>query len=147
MIPVKNPIILIVDDVGSYRMYVKDLLCDLGYTHVLEAKNGEEALELLENYSIDLVISDFCIGPVTGLDLLKRVRESLGFTRLPFIMMTGVGDDMTLAQAETHGVTSYLKKPLYADLFEESVLNALSGCIAKSLSEKYKHLRSESPAA
>lgn len=133
--------ILLVEDIEPYRAYVKQLLREFGYSTVLEASDGQAALKILLSRKPDLVISDFCMQHLSGLELLRATRAMNGLKEVPFLMITAVGDDATVAQAERHGVTLYLRKPLHIELFRESVSNALNGTVAVDLSEKYRHLR------
>lgn len=135
------PNILLVEDNAPYREYVRSLLGDFGYTRIREAADGQEALGVLTSESVDLVISDFSMSPLSGMDLLRALREKLGMVDLPFLMITAVGDDATLSQAEMHGVTLYLKKPLHVDHLREAIVQALRGCVSKDLAAKYRHLR------
>jgi len=68
--------ILIVDDFATMRRIMKNILKQLGFTNIVEADDGTSALEELEKSSFDLIVSDWNMPKMTGLDLLKSVRSS-----------------------------------------------------------------------
>jgi two-component system chemotaxis response regulator CheY len=136
-----NANILLAEDIPSYREYLRELLREFGYTNVLEASNGREALGILASNETDLVITDYCMAPLSGLDVLRTAREHLRMHDLPFMMITGVGDELTISRAERYGVGIYLEKPLHVDLFRDSVAAALEGSLPRALPDKYRHLR------
>lgn len=70
------------------------------------------------------------------------VRAQLHTESLPFVMMTAVGDETTLSQAERYGVSTYLEKPLNVRILQRLIAEALAGVVPASLAEKYAHLRS-----
>ncbi|MBU2546835.1 MAG: response regulator [Proteobacteria bacterium] len=113
--PEKDLRILVVDDFATMRRMIKNILKQLGYTHIEEADNGQAAWSLLETREIDLVISDWNMPTMTGLELLKAVRSDERFKDLPFIMVTAEGQQENVIEAAQNKVSQYVVKPFNAD--------------------------------
>ena len=107
--------VLVVDDYGTMRRIMRNLLGQIGFTHIEEAADGTGALELLSERSFDLVISDWNMEPMSGLELLKAVREDVRFRHLPFIMITAANTADNVVAAKRAGVSNYVVKPFTAD--------------------------------
>lgn len=122
----KDTKILVADDMVTMRRIIKESLKDLGYTNIVDAKNGEmgwEALEAAdaEQDPIQLVVSDWNMPAVSGLELLEKVRSDARFAKLPFIMLTAKSDQNDLQQAEGHGVDAYMTKPFSTEELENTL--------------------------
>lgn len=121
--------VLIVDDQQSMRGICKYILNQLGFTNIIEAKNGRDALGKLEQGNVDLIISDWNMNDIDGLTLLKVVRKHPRTQALPFIMATGRSDKEQVKEAITCGVNNYIIKPFDALTMKkriEAVIGALS---------------------
>lgn len=117
--------ILIVDDMMTMRKLLAKNCRDLGYKDLIEAADGKLAWEALQAASppIGLIISDWNMPNVTGLDLLKRVRGDQRFQKLPFILVTAESEQKQVVEALTAGVSNYLVKPFSKNsLYEKLVL-------------------------
>jgi two-component system, chemotaxis family, chemotaxis protein CheY len=120
--------ILVVDDFPTMRRIIKKLLGEIGFTDIEEAGDGTEALELIGQHEFGLVISDWNMQPMTGLDLLTRVRNNPKTCDLPFIMVTAETKPDNVLAAKQHGVNNYIAKPFDAATLRkkvETVLGAL----------------------
>ncbi|MGE3245481.1 MAG: response regulator [Beijerinckiaceae bacterium] len=106
-----NASILIVDDYKTMVKIVRHLLGQLGYKNVDEAANGAEAFEKLKAKKFDLVISDWNMEPMTGYELLQKVRAAGENVKTPFIMVTAESKPENIAAAKKAGVSNYLVKP------------------------------------
>lgn len=104
--------ILLVDDDSSLRAVIKRILQRELDVQVLECGNGLEALEMLTQHRIGLVILDYTMPVLNGVDTLRAIRESPVFSRMPVIMMTGAGDSGTVQRVVEYGVAEYILKPL-----------------------------------
>ena len=104
--PVAN--ILVVDDSEAICRALRDLLTMSGYT-VRTAPSGERALQILETASMDLVITDLKMSGISGIQLLKKIKERT--PALPVVILTGFGDMDSVVEAMRSGVADYLKKP------------------------------------
>lgn len=103
--------VLIVDDQASMRGLTRYVLQQMGITAVSEASNGADALEQLLVRPFHLVISDWHMDMMSGLDLLRAVRADSNLSKLPFIMVTGQGDRELVMTAAKAGVNNYVIKP------------------------------------
>ncbi len=113
--------ILIVDDYKTMLRIIRNLLAELGFKNVDEASDGSEALESLRAKKYDLVISDWNMEPMTGLDLLREVRADEQLKPLPFIMVTAESKTENVVAAKKAGVNNYIVKPFNAATLRSKV--------------------------
>lgn len=106
-----NMPILIVDDYKTMLKIIRNLLKQLGFTNVEEATDGSEALGKLRDGEFDLVISDWNMEPMTGLQLLKEVRADERLRAVPFIIITAESKIENVVAAKEAGVSNYIVKP------------------------------------
>lgn len=118
MIPVYSRI-LVVDDSASIRKAVRTMLAQTGFVVVDEAADGAEALNLILSIRYALVVSDWFMEPMSGIELLRSLR-SRG-RRLPFIMMTAQNQKKFAAVARDSGATHFLVKPFTAPTLAETI--------------------------
>jgi len=116
--------ILVVDDFATMRRIVKGVLKKLGFKNIIEAENGKTALSKLKKEDVGLVISDWNMPEMTGLELLKAVKAEEKFKNLPFIMLTAEGQKDCVIEAVKAGVTNFIVKPFTPDTLKEK-LNAV----------------------
>jgi len=101
-------VILIVDDEEGLREGLSRLLEGEGYA-IVAAETGEEALQILQQSHIDLVLTDMRMPGMSGIDLLKKIRESYG--ELGVIILTGYGQIESYIEAMNFGAIEYVSKP------------------------------------
>jgi two-component system chemotaxis response regulator CheY len=121
--------VMIVDDQQSMRGICRYILNQLGFTSVIEAKSGRDALGKLEQSNVDLIISDWNMDDIDGLTLLKVIRKHPKTRAMPFIMATGRSDKEQVKEAISCGVNNYIIKPFDALTMKkriEAVIGALS---------------------
>lgn len=121
--------VLIVDDQQSMRGICKYILTQLGFTNIIEAKSGRDALGKLEQSSVDLIISDWNMEDIDGLTLLRVIRKHPKTQGMPFIMATGRSDKEQVKEAISSGVNNYIIKPFDALTMKkriEAVIGTLS---------------------
>lgn len=121
--------ILIVDDQQSMRELTRHCLKQMGISKVAVAKSGEEALDVLGKTKFDLIISDWNMDGISGLELLTKVRNNPILGKLPFIMATGQKEKGQIVAAKEAGANNYVVKPFSTtDLKKriEAVLGALA---------------------
>ncbi len=111
----KNMNILIVDDYRTMLRIIRNLLKQLGFDNVDEALDGTEAYEKIVNNNYGLIISDWNMEPMTGLELLKKVRANEKTKHLPFIMVTAESKTENVLEAKKQGVNNYIIKPFNAE--------------------------------
>lgn len=110
----KNIRILIVDDFSTMRRIVKNLLNDLGFFNTAEADDGSTALVELRKNPYDLVITDWNMPGMPGIDLLKAVRAEAGLSKIPVLMVTAEAKREQILEAAQSGVNGYVIKPFTA---------------------------------
>lgn len=104
--------ILVVDDFSTMRRIVKTTLKQLGYENILEAESGDEAQGLLkEEGPFGLIVCDWNMPGMSGLDLLRWVRQADRLRGLPFLMVTAEAKRENILEAIQAGVTNYVVKP------------------------------------
>ncbi|GJL84376.1 MAG: response regulator [Micavibrio sp.] len=118
--------ILIVDDYNTMLRIIKNLLKQLGFNNVDEATDGTMALEKIKRKSYGLVISDWNMEPMTGIELLKLVRGSNdNFKDMPFIMITAESKTENVVAAKQAGVNNYIVKPFNAETLKGKITSVL----------------------
>lgn len=119
---------LVVDDMKSVRKLVILALKENGYSNVVEAGNGAEAWQTLTTQGdFGIIISDWNMPEMTGLDLLKKVRENPVTSTLPFIMLTAESESQQVLAAAQAKVSNYLVKPFTV----ANILDKLNATYAK----------------
>ncbi|MCA3380851.1 MAG: chemotaxis response regulator CheY [Roseomonas sp.] len=121
----KNINVLIVDDYRTMLRIIRNLLKQLEFNNVDEAVDGQEALAKLRAGNFGLVISDWNMVPMTGLDLLKEVRADQRLKNLPFIMITAESKTENVVAAKQAGVSNYIVKPFNAETLREKIEKVL----------------------
>lgn len=122
----KNINVLIVNDYTTMLRIIKNLLKQLGFNNVDEATDGTMALEKIKTKEYGLVISDWNMEPMTGLELLKQVRGSTAdFKNVPFIMVTAESKTENVVAAKQAGVNNYIVKPFNAETLKTKIAAVL----------------------
>ncbi len=106
-----NMQILVADDFKSMRNLIKGILNQIGFRRIIEANDGKEAWEMIEAHEISLVISDWNMPNMTGIELLRKVRQSQQYKDTPFLMVTAEGVKDNVIEALQSGVSGYIVKP------------------------------------
>lgn len=123
--------ILVVDDSAVMRRIVTNHLHRLGFTAILEAADGQRALAILRNEKVDLVISDWCMQGMHGIDLLRAVRADADLSRLPFIMLTAEGQPHSIEEAQAEKVDSYVLKPFTREMLAWNINKVLAAPLGR----------------
>ncbi len=121
----KHTNVLIVDDYKTMLRIIRNLLKQLEFDNVEEASDGQEALNKLRAGNFGLVISDWNMAPMTGLDLLKEVRADARLKEMPFIMITAESKTENVVAAKQAGVSNYIVKPFNAETLREKIEKVL----------------------
>ncbi len=109
--------ILLVDDEAGFAELLRDLLQMDSYEVVL-AYDGQEALDKLQTFTPDAIISDIVMPRLSGFEMFKRVKASPATASIPFLFITGFQDDRVLAEARKVGVFGILRKPVDIEQIE-----------------------------
>lgn len=114
--------LLVVDDSSTMRRIIKNTLQRLGYEDILEAEHGLQAWELLDTIDdINILITDWNMPEMNGLDLVKKVRGDQRFVDMPIIMVTTEGGKAEVITALKAGVNNYIVKPFTPQVLKEKL--------------------------
>ena len=113
--------ILLADDSSTMRRITIKILNELGLRNVFEAKDGSVALEVLRKEKVDLIIADWNMPKMNGLELLKAVRGDKKLKEMPFIILSAEGMKDNLAEAAEAGVDGYITKPFSPENLGEKI--------------------------
>ena len=114
----KNMPILVVDDFSTMRRIVKTCLRQIGFENITEAEDGKVALDKIAGQEFKLIISDWNMPNMMGIDLLKAVRASDKWKHIPFVLVTAEGQKENVIEAAKAGVSNYVVKPFTADTLQ-----------------------------
>ena len=121
----KSMNVLIVDDYKTMLRIIRNLLKQIDFNNVEEACDGTDALVKLRAGNFGLVISDWNMAPMTGLELLQEVRQDPRLKTLPFIMITAESKTENVVAAKQAGVSNYIVKPFNAETLQSKMVSVL----------------------
>ncbi len=113
--------VLVVDDFPTMRRIVKNLLKQLGFENIDEAENGEDALRKLKSGDYKLVVSDWNMPVMEGIDLLKNIRNDPQLKDIAFLMVTAEAEKEKVIEAIKAGVDNYIVKPFTGEVLKEKL--------------------------
>lgn len=118
--------VLVIDDMPSIRDLVKAQLRRMNFSNIHEAADGEDGLRMLLQqkvlgHPIQLVICDWNMPKMSGLDLLKQVRATAEWKELPFVLLTSESEREQVTEAVMAGVSQYIVKPFAGKIFEDKL--------------------------
>ena len=116
-----NKKLLVVDDSQIQLVVCVDQLKQLGFTKIAVAKDGSRAYSILEKGGIDVIISDWEMPEMDGLELLRKVRSNPSLKDIPFLMLTAYKDEKLNEEAIKAGATNFIVKPGTPDIFQEKL--------------------------
>ena len=116
--------VLVVDDSPVMRQIIKNNLKQLGFVqdNMVDAEDGQSALNKLGEQPADLVISDWNMPKMTGIEFLKKVRSEGPVKSVPFLMVTSEADKEKIMEVVKEGVSQYIVKPFNAKQLEEKIV-------------------------
>ena len=118
--------ILVVDDFSTMRRFIRNILDQLGYSEAEEADDGDSALEKLRGTRFDLVIADWNMPRMNGLDLVKAIRADEELKTIPVLMVTAEASKENIIEAVKSGASGYVVKPFSSDVLKEKIEKVLS---------------------
>jgi two-component system chemotaxis response regulator CheY len=116
-----NMDVLVVDDASAMRRIVRGLLKELGFKNIREADNGQVALDELKKRKADLVVSDWNMPEMSGIDLLRAIRSDEALKNIPVLMVTAEAKKENILAAIQAGVNNYIVKPFNAQTLQEKL--------------------------
>lgn len=128
--------ILVVDDFSTMRRIVRNLLVELGFSNPLiqEADDGEGAIAMLRTQPFDLVVTDWNMPNMTGIDLLRAIRAEASLKGLPVLMVTAENNRDQIIAAAQAGVNGYIVKPFTAITLQEKLTKIFERIAASGVS-------------
>lgn len=116
--------ILVLDDMMTMRKIVSKNLKEMGFTDLQEGADGKIGWDLLEKSAppIQLVVSDWNMPNMSGLELLKKVRADQRFAKLPFVLLTAEAEAHQVKEALLSGVSNYIIKPFTPEILKDKLL-------------------------
>jgi len=136
--------VLVVDDYGAMIDVIRGQLRQLGFVDVDEACSGAEALTKMCVRRYGLILSDWHLEPITGLDLLTAIRGDASLKQTPFIMVTGESRSENVVAAKKAGVNGYIVKPFTAEMLKIKI-ESVFATRAATLPERQPMRVSQSP--
>ena len=123
--------VLVVDDSAAIRKILTRVLHQTGMAiqTIYEAGDGEEALAVMAQHRIDLVLSDINMPKMDGLQLLASLKASPQWQRTPVVMITTEGGETKVAEAVRLGAAGYVRKPFTADQIKEKLVGILEQAV------------------
>ena len=118
--------ILIVDDHKMMIQVVRSLTHQIGFIDIDESMSGEDAIEKLRRKAYGLVICDWNMTPISGLEVLRTMQESDSHRQIPFIMITAHGHESKVVEAKTAGAASFIVKPFSLTTLRAKIEQCLS---------------------
>jgi two-component system chemotaxis response regulator CheY len=120
-----NMKVLIVDDYKTMLRILRNLLTQLNFNNIEDATDGSMALQKLRQENFGMVISDWNMEPMTGIQLLREVRADDKLKHLPFIMITAESKSENVIAAKEAGVSNYIVKPFNAETLKTKIVSVL----------------------
>lgn len=119
--------ILVVDDLSTMRKIIKNILYQLGFKNIVEADDGTTALEILKKEKVDLILADWNMPKMSGIELLKTIRSNEATKEIPFIMITAEAQKENILEAIKYRVNQYIVKPFTPETLKEKLKKVLGG--------------------
>ncbi|MCD6292807.1 MAG: chemotaxis response regulator CheY [Deltaproteobacteria bacterium] len=123
----KNMKIIVVDDFSTMRRIIKNILRQLGFNNVQEADDGSTAWPKIQAEPFDLIITDWNMPKMSGLDLLKNIRNDENLKDTPVLMVTAEALKENIIEAVKAGVSNYIIKPFTAETMQEKMEKIFGG--------------------
>ncbi len=117
--------VLVVDDYKTMTRILQNLLKSIGFTNLHEAACGAEALKMIKETKFGLVISDWYMEPMSGIELLGAMRADETLKSTPFIMVTAESKTENVISAKRAGVDNYIVKPFNAQTLKQKIATVL----------------------
>ena len=119
--------VLVVDDFATMRRIVKNVLRQIGFTNISEADDGKAALKVLKGERFDLILCDWNMPEISGLEVLKQMKSDDELKKIPFVMVTAEAQKDHIIEAVKAGVNSYIVKPFTAETIGEKLKKLFGG--------------------
>ena len=122
-----NMKVMIVDDFATMRRILRNILKQIGFKNIIEADDGKHALKELKKEKVDLIMCDWNMPEMPGIELLKTVRSDDELKEIPFVMVTAEAQKDNILEAVKSGVSNYVVKPFTAETITEKLTKIFDG--------------------
>ena len=122
-----NMKVLVVDDFATMRRILRNILKQIGFKNIIEADDGKSALKELKKEKVDLILCDWNMPEMSGLELLTMMKSDDELKDIPFVMVTAEATKESILEAVNAGVDSYIIKPFTAETIGEKLKKLLGG--------------------
>jgi two-component system chemotaxis response regulator CheY len=122
-----NMKVMIVDDFATMRRILRNILKQIGFKNIIEADDGKHALKELKKEKVDLIMCDWNMPEMPGIELLKNVRSDDELKEIPFVMVTAEAQKDNILEAVKSGVSNYVVKPFTAETITEKLSKIFGG--------------------
>jgi two-component system, chemotaxis family, chemotaxis protein CheY len=122
----EKKIILIVDDMRTVRLKLKQICSELGIRHIYEAGDGLQALHVLEGVRADLVLSDWNMPNMTGIEMVEKIRQNPKLKDTPVIFITSESEREKILSSLVEGVSDYIVKPFLDKIVRDKICQLLN---------------------
>ena len=119
-----NKKIVVAEDFNVSRKIIVNVLANAGYS-VIEAVDGQEALDAFDGREVDLLITDYNMPNLDGAELIQKVRSSKDYSYIPILLLTTEVNEQKIQKALDENITAWIKKPFQTDDFLKTVNRAL----------------------
>jgi two-component system, chemotaxis family, chemotaxis protein CheY len=113
--------VLVVDDFATMRKIIRNVLRQINIDNVADAENGKQALGMLQKEPFDLIISDWIMPEMTGIEFLKACKADDVLKLIPFLMVTAEAQQESVVEAIKAGVDNYIVKPFTPDKLQAAI--------------------------
>lgn len=117
--------VLVVDNVDNIRSTVVAMLIEMGFKKVMQASNGDEALQLIQKHTVHLILSESQLPKMDGVELLRKVRMDPKTKKTPFVMTSATIEQQEVIRAIKNGVSEYVVKPFSARILTDRIKKAI----------------------
>jgi len=122
-----NMKVMIVDDFATMRRILRNILKQIGFKNIIEAEDGKHALKELKKEKVDLIMCDWNMPEMPGIELLKNIRSDDELKEIPFVMVTAEAQKDNILEAVKSGVSNYVVKPFTAETITEKLYKIFGG--------------------
>lgn len=116
-----NMKVLVVDDYAGMRRALRNVLKQIGFTNIVEADDGSTALRVLKKQKIDVILADWNMPRMTGLELLKAVRNDESLKNIQFVMVTAEAQKSAVLEAVQAGASNFIVKPFTVEVVRQKL--------------------------
>jgi two-component system chemotaxis response regulator CheY len=129
---IRSKTVLIVDDMRMTRMKLRKICTELGIKNISEAVDGMQALEMMVNSKPDLLLSDWNMPNISGIELIKKIRDNPALSDVPVIFITAEAEKNSIIKSLQFGVSDYILKPFNDENVKAKICSALNVAIPQN---------------